>query len=311
MYGYGSTPSGDVLVTDRATKQAFHLDLWDVSVFTASDGDDLINVKSGYYTALNGSGGAETINISAGAYFYTDDAGAENDTVSIDASLLTKATSINGGAGTDKLIINTALGGTFDLTVGTVAGFESMSFDARTATAGATTTAANTNSTLLGSAFADTLIGGSGNDIIIGGGGSDTLTGGAGADIFVYASASQGGDHITDYNPLADQTYFEKTTIGNQDTVWDAGEYVTLGSLANEAAIRAAIDANGHTSGTGFLAWNQFAGKVEAWHDTSAATTNDTTHVITYDNVTLSQYNLISTPADAGMVLVDTTTYGV
>lgn len=53
----------------------------------------------------------------------------------------------------------------------------------------------------------DTIDGGAGDDTIVGGNGDDDLTGGAGADTFVYDSAGEGGDTITDFdttNPALD-----------------------------------------------------------------------------------------------------------
>ncbi len=54
---------------------------------------------------------------------------------------------------------------------------------------------------LWGDAGADHLFGGGGNDWLFGGPGIDVLTGGAGADRFVFTTASQGVDRITDFHP--------------------------------------------------------------------------------------------------------------
>jgi Ca2+-binding RTX toxin-like protein len=107
-------------------------------------------------------------------------------------------TIIDGGAGRDTLVLNTAatvnlgafsssqvIGGT-----AYVSGFEDV--DASGATAAVK---------LNGSAFNNTLIGGSGADTLAGGAGFDTLTGGAGSDLFVFGAFNPGDvDKITDFS---------------------------------------------------------------------------------------------------------------
>lgn len=56
------------------------------------------------------------------------------------------------------------------------------------------------NDLLLGGSGRDRMIGGAGRDHIEGGAARDSLTGGKGADSFVFRSASEGGDRITDFN---------------------------------------------------------------------------------------------------------------
>ncbi|NER82689.1 MAG: calcium-binding protein, partial [Leptolyngbya sp. SIO1D8] len=53
--------------------------------------------------------------------------------------------------------------------------------------------------TLAGTTEADTLTGNAGRNILVGGAGQDLLTSGSGLDVFVYNSASEGGDTITDW----------------------------------------------------------------------------------------------------------------
>ncbi|CAN7351021.1 GH12 family glycosyl hydrolase domain-containing protein [Caulobacter sp. LjRoot300] len=107
-------------------------------------------------------------------------------------------TVIDGGAGRDTLVLNTAA--TVNLSAfsssqvvgGTayVSGFEDV--DASGATAAVR---------LNGSAFNNTLIGGSGADTLAGGAGFDTLTGGAGSDLFVFGAFNPGDvDKITDFS---------------------------------------------------------------------------------------------------------------
>ncbi len=56
-----------------------------------------------------------------------------------------------------------------------------------------------------GGGGSDTIDGGGGDDIVIGGAGNDTLTGGGGGDLFVFASAGQGSDRITDFEIASDR----------------------------------------------------------------------------------------------------------
>lgn len=57
---------------------------------------------------------------------------------------------------------------------------------------------------LYGQQGVDDLQGGAGNDVLVGGSGQDSLTGGAGSDRFVYESAQDGDDTITDFNAAED-----------------------------------------------------------------------------------------------------------
>jgi Ca2+-binding RTX toxin-like protein len=107
-------------------------------------------------------------------------------------------TVIDGGAGRDTLILNTAVTvnlGNFSSSQATggaayVSGFEDV--DASGATAAVR---------LNGSAFNNTLIGGSGADTLAGGAGFDTLTGGKGSDLFVFGAFTSGDiDKITDFS---------------------------------------------------------------------------------------------------------------
>jgi Ca2+-binding RTX toxin-like protein len=58
----------------------------------------------------------------------------------------------------------------------------------------------------------DTIDGGGGNDVIIGNVGYDTLTGGEGADTFLYYSAWDGDDIITDFESGKDK--IDLTALG-------------------------------------------------------------------------------------------------
>lgn len=67
---------------------------------------------------------------------------------------------------------------------------------------------------LLGSGFADTLTGDAKGNVITGGAGADVLTGGAGRDTFRFASASEGGDTITDFTSGRDKLSFVASEFG-------------------------------------------------------------------------------------------------
>ncbi len=94
---------------------------------------------------------------------------------------------------------------------------------------------------LLGLGGADSLVGANGNDTLVGGAEADTLSGGGGLDRFVYATALEGNDVITDYR-VADDT-LEVSALGfggglslGMDVV-AAGRYVANTSgLATSAA---------------------------------------------------------------------------
>ncbi|MCA2652670.1 calcium-binding protein [Microcystis sp. M061S2] len=84
-------------------------------------------------------------------------------------------------------------------------------------------TGSNFNDTLTGGNLADTIIGGQGDDILnggqgddtlTGGSGNDTLTGGAGADRFVFNSASEALDTITNFSITDDFINVSATGFG-------------------------------------------------------------------------------------------------
>ncbi len=67
---------------------------------------------------------------------------------------------------------------------------------------------------LLGSGFADTLTGDARGNVLTGGVGADVLTGGAGRDTFRFASATDGGDTITDFISGRDKLSFVASEFG-------------------------------------------------------------------------------------------------
>jgi serralysin len=131
---------------------------------------------------LTGGGGADSLDGGAGSDQQRGEAG--DDRIAYDAA----DTVIDGGAGRDTLILNTAATvnlGNFSSSQVTggaahVAGFEDV--DASAATGAVVLNGSQFNNTLTGGAFADTLMGGAGFDVLKGGLGNDFLDGGADAD---------------------------------------------------------------------------------------------------------------------------------
>ena len=137
---------------------------------TGSAGNDILRGGGGNDT-LNGAGGSDLLDFSDGA-------------AGINFTL------VNNGSGT---VFNSGAAG---LGTDTYSGFEGVIGTAY-------------DDTLTGSASADQLRGGEGSDVIaglagddriVGGGGADTLTGGADNDTFVFNSAPNAVDTITDFN---------------------------------------------------------------------------------------------------------------
>ncbi|MBF2018926.1 MAG: hypothetical protein IGR93_02140 [Hydrococcus sp. C42_A2020_068] len=83
----------------------------------------------------------------------------------------------------------------------------------------------------------DSLSGGANNDILVGGMGSDTLTGGAGADRFVFQSAKEGIDRITDFSTADDTILVSAAGFGGgltADATLAASQF-TVGTAATDA----------------------------------------------------------------------------
>ena len=107
------------------------------------------------------------------------------------------------------------------------------------------------NDALYGEGGDDSLDGGTGSDVLTGGAGADTLTGGSGSDVFSYvttAIGTEGGDTITDFNPLLDQFRFTAggvfpTTVSRAQTLQVTGTqlvgnfFMASGTLSPGATI--------------------------------------------------------------------------
>lgn len=242
-------------------------------VTLGTGGQTFIGSAGADQVATNAAPGNDTINTNAGDDQITVqgtanvkvDAGTGNDTVAMVAlggTPLTSADTLNGGAGSDALIIvgNSTAGGT-DLN--NVTGFESLAIIANAtstyttvdslvaagsvlgvgaAASGAALTfngAAETDGAffMVGSAFADTLTGGAGADFFFGGVGNDSLTGGAGADTFGFSdtAAANGFDTITDFtaSDILDFTKYAANANNLTATISEIGGTILSANTGN------------------------------------------------------------------------------
>lgn len=98
----------------------------------------------------------------------------------------------------------------------------------------------------------DRLIGGTGHDVLVGGLGRDTLTGGGGRDRFVYESAQQGHDLITDFSPVQDRLdlrdIFARPVYGSPQPLAD---YLRLQQRGRD--VKVLIDPDGDAGRLGFV----------------------------------------------------------
>lgn len=182
---------------------------------------------------LNGSSGNDTLTGSSNDDILRGFAGADtinggdgNDTIQIFSGEVSSGEAIDGGNGTDKLVVGnnsmnpsamtvtnmeelylnsgvtaitlsaSQLADFETITQATSAGFTitaasagTYSLSGKTLTGTATLSGSSGADTLTGSSNADTINGNSGNDLIEGGAGNDTLNGGNDTDTLTYASA--------------------------------------------------------------------------------------------------------------------------
>ncbi len=104
---------------------------------------------------------------------------------------------------------------------------------------------------LVGGDGNDTLLGGDGNDRLEGGAGADRLDGGFGADIYVYHSASEGGDTILGFwTPEGDALDIKDLLVGFSPTAPDA--FVRLPESGGNTTVL--VDADGAVNGENFVA---------------------------------------------------------
>ena len=203
---------------------------------TGSSSANTITTGSGNDT-IDGGGGADVIS-----------AGGGNDTVTYRGT----ETSIDGGTGTNTLVMNAAATvnlANADQTVGdstTVANFQNVDASALSSAVSITGTAA-----------ANTITGGAGNDTIDGGGGADIIAAGLGNDSVAYYATETSLDGGGGTNTLvlkaagtvnlgsADQTSGDSTTVTNFQNV-DASALSTAVSLTGSSAANTIIGGSGN-----------------------------------------------------------------
>jgi Ca2+-binding RTX toxin-like protein len=272
--------SGETLTLQAGSLGASDAVTFDGSADVAG-GNFIISTGAGN-DVLTGGVGDDTFRSGAGN--DTIHAGDGNDVINMGA-FLTAADTIDGGAGTDTIILNGdyAAGLTFGSTTMTnveqinlEAGHDyNLIFDVSNVLAGQTLTIKGTglgvsdNMTIDGSALGagstliindgnghDTLIGGGGNDIIRVGSGNDTITGNGGADKIIAGI----GDDTFVYSQASDSTSTTYDTIQGFDALND--HFQLLGFSVN--AINAEVTAGRLDSGANFD--TDLAGIINAAH---------------------------------------------
>ncbi|MFC0588252.1 beta strand repeat-containing protein [Novosphingobium aquiterrae] len=176
---------------------------------TGSSGNDILRGGGGNDT-LNGAGGTDLID-------FTDGTSGINFTI-VQSAGTTVVNLASAGLGTDTY-------SNFEGVIGTA--FAD------------TLTGSNSHDELRGGSGNDTISGLGGNDRIIGGDGADILTGGLGNDTFVFSSALNGFDTITDFSANAtDKIELDDATF----TALIAGSLNSANFVANSGGN--AVDAN-------------------------------------------------------------------
>ncbi|WP_416674339.1 hypothetical protein [Egbenema bharatensis] len=108
------------------------------------------------------------------------------------------------------------------------------------------------NDVLFGGSGNDTLLGGKGHDVLTGGKGNDVLTGGEGRDRFVFQTAEDGRNRITDFDPSEDLLDLRPIFVNPEYSNPDAfSRYIRLIQRGANTVLR--VDANGDAPG-GFTA---------------------------------------------------------
>jgi Ca2+-binding RTX toxin-like protein len=169
---------------------------------TGGTGIDTFRISAGVDTITDlGNGGADVINVSAGA------------TVNATATVAWTASAATVNQGTANITTN-GLAVNLAAVTATTAG-----------NAGYHVTNTGAAATLTGSALDDWLTGGTGNDTLVGGGGADqlrgglgndVLTGGTGADWFIFSTAPNATtnvDTLTDFTSGTDKLGLSKATF--------------------------------------------------------------------------------------------------
>jgi Ca2+-binding RTX toxin-like protein len=208
---------------------------------TGSSGVNVLTGGSGNDT-IDGGGGADVIA-----------AGAGNDSVSYRGT----ETSIDGGTGTDTLVL-AASGGTTAVNFGVATNVDQTTGDSVNVTnfENLDATAVSSSLTVIGSVFANTITMGAGNDVIDGGGGADVISAGAGNDTVSYYGTENAIDGGTGTNTLALKTA-TTVNLGSVDqTTGDSSivsnfQNVDASALSSGVTITGSVNANVITGGSG------------------------------------------------------------
>jgi hypothetical protein len=152
----------------------------------------------------------------------------------------------------------------------------------------------------------DIIFGNGGNDILVGGPGNDILTSGAADDVFLWNSAAEFGDTITDYNTFTsgggdDLLAFDVASIGigNNDTTVNYVEGASSGdpgmNVAGneviiqfdeilEADVQATIDGYTNITGAALFVFDVGA-NAQVWHDSNPSVAGGATLVADITNI--------------------------
>jgi Ca2+-binding RTX toxin-like protein len=194
-----------------------------------------------------GNGGSDTFTITSAAKLLDDsiDGGAGSDTLILNGDFSTQTALTNGNLTSIEALQLLGAANGYNLTVSDGIA-TAMTVDASAVSsltfsgAGDTTTAF----TVTGSAGNDTIAGGNKADTIAGGAGADTLTGGGGADIFSYTSVSQ-SNTVNGYDTITDLASADSIHIAVGVPTFFAGETVSAYQGSLDADLASALSGMG------------------------------------------------------------------
>ncbi len=195
---------------------------------------------------ITGGSGNDTIDGGGGADVIA--AGGGNDTVTYRGS----ETSIDGGSGTDTLIL-TVSGGATAVNLSVAAGSDQTAGDSVAVTnfENIDASALSSAMTVTGSSAANTISTGSGNDTIDGGGGTDLISAGDGNDTVTYRGSETSIDGGNGINTLI-LNAAATVNLGNADQTSGNSTAVTNFQNVNASALSSAVSITG-TSGANTL----------------------------------------------------------
>ncbi len=189
------------------------------------------------HTTLTGTSGNDVIDISAAGASYTVSAGGVNDTIVVGSALLVpgNTTTIDGGAGSNAILLFGDYSGGVTLGANTVTNVQTFTFadgsnynltlNAATVASGSSLTldasslapinSATLNGSAVGAGRTLSFLGGSGNDVLSGGAGTNLMYGAAGADVM---NAGSGTDTFS-YRLATDSPFVASSAGASDDTI--------------------------------------------------------------------------------------------